>query len=199
MKLKLKVSKRNPNKVYLYLGGKYFSLINKNLLEKLGLESKSELTEDELNILLNKISEEKAKNYALRLLAFRPRSKKELEERLTNKGFTKETIDRVLQNLQAGELLSDYDYACSIVNHYLNFRLKGKKKIIYELRRRGISDDVITQVTKEISNEDEYQALKKLLEKKNLYKIKDLKKLKARLLRSGYNLDVINKVLSEAQ
>lgn len=199
MKLKLKPNKRNPNKLALYLDGRYFTSVSRELLLKLGITTEEELTEEKFKLLDQKANEEKARAYALRLLSYRPRSKNELIERLTKKGFSQELASQVAENLEREDLVSDYEYAKSIVRHYLHFRLKGRHKIIYELRRRGIAEELITQVLKEISPEDELQALKKLLAKKAVDKTQDLSKLKARLMRSGFSLNLINKVLGEAR
>ncbi len=199
MKLKLRPNRRNPNKLSLYLDGRYFTSLSRDLVLKLGITTDEELTEEQVDLLGLRANEEKARSYALRLLSYRPRSKNELLERLTKKGYPQEIIRKVVENLAKENLISDYEYAKSIVRHYLNFRLKGRHKIIYELKKRGISEEIINQVLKEINPEEELRALKTLLAKKLMSKTQEPSKLKARLMRSGFSLSLINKVLHETR
>ena len=78
------------------------------------------------------------------LLAHREHSRKQLADKLAQRGFERDDIDCALDELQADNLLNDERFAES----YLQQRMQkgfGPLRIRHELRDRGISDDIIRQ------------------------------------------------------
>ena len=87
---------------------------------------------------------EKAKNAALRLLAYRSRSEKEIRRRLQGR-FTDEAIDRTLHNLRRQGLLDDAAFAREWREKRERFRPRGPGVIRQELRRLGVDSEIIRE------------------------------------------------------
>ena len=75
------------------------------------------------------------------MLARREHSRTELERKLDARGFPPPLIGEVLDSLENENLLSDLRFTESFVVHR-TARGQGPLKIRYELRERGVSDDL---------------------------------------------------------
>ena len=77
---------------------------------------------------------------ALRLLGVRARSRHEMRERLTRKGFDADTVDEVMTRLDKHQLLDDTDFAAEWVrSRHLN---SGKGRVALGGTRRAKADAV---------------------------------------------------------
>ena len=100
------------------------------------------------NIRANQL--QKAKNYAFLLLKFRPRSEKEISERLKIKKFDTEVIRKTILFLKEKSFLNDSYFA----KVWLESRIKkplGLKKLRLELRQKGVDKEIIDSQIEEIS------------------------------------------------
>ena len=78
------------------------------------------------------------------LLARREHSRTDLGRKLAQRGFSELLIGEALDALEAENLLSDLRFTENYVLHR-TARGQGPLKIRYELRERGVSDDLATQ------------------------------------------------------
>ncbi len=85
----------------------------------------------------------KAKNAALRLLAYRSRSEGEVRHRLQGR-FTVEVIDRTLSDLRRQGLLDDAAFAREWREQREKFRPRGSGVIRQELQRLGVDREIIS-------------------------------------------------------
>jgi regulatory protein len=86
-----------------------------------------------------------ARNCAMDLLSRREHSRSELTEKLRRREFDADVIEQALDRLQQENLQSDQRYAES----YLYQRAQkgyGPLRIAYELRQRGVHEDLVQQV-----------------------------------------------------
>jgi regulatory protein len=86
---------------------------------------------------------------ALRLLAVRPRSRRELELRLGGAGFEAEEVDAELARLEAVGLVDDEAFARAVVEHELTVRRSGRRAIGSRLAARGVDRGTIETVLAE--------------------------------------------------
>lgn len=84
---------------------------------------------------------ETLKNRALEMLGRRAMSRKELIDKLVQKGEVVEAAEEVADWLEEMRFLNDADYAGLIVRHYAE-KGYGKKRIEQELWRRGIAKEL---------------------------------------------------------
>jgi regulatory protein len=108
---------------------------------------------------------------ALRLLARREHSRKELARKLLQRGFAEIDIEPILDKLIASRALSDLRFAQSYVYARLNKGF-GPVRIAHELRERGVDEDIAKQALMEYQDEFPIMAqrvYKKYRAKERLY------------------------------
>ena len=106
-----------------------------------------------------------AKKYLLRLLRYRPRSRREAESRLKKAGFSSKTIAEVLSYAESHDLIDDEKFAKLWVSDRIALKPKSKRALRAELREKGISDEIIAKVLAEFTL-DERALLRKLAQER---------------------------------
>jgi regulatory protein len=147
----------------------------------------------------------KAKSSALRLLKLRPRSTKELRDRLQQKKFPSDIVEKVISELVGSELLDDEAFAKAWVNWRLSGKPVGLRRIAQELKDKGIdrevSDGLIAAAKEDF---DEYAVVKVIAERRIQQRaqrsvpfLKRKKRVLDYLLRRGFSVDVVSKVIRD--
>lgn len=101
---------------------------------------------------------------ALRLLSYRPRSIREITQRLTKTNADTHTINRVINNLIDQNLLNDQEFAQWWVDQRVKFRPRGNYALTQELAQKGIDREIIDSVL--LSFDAELALAKKLPQSK---------------------------------
>ncbi len=149
------------------------------------------------------ISYDKALAYTHKLFSFRPRSEKELRERLNRRGYNSAVIDRVITEYKQKGSLNDERFAKLWGLSRLQSKPSSLLKIKHELTLKGIDPQTTENVLGELKEDfDEYETAKALAEKRK-YVLAGVDKLKAKkrlfdyLKRRGFSSDITYKVLNE--
>ncbi len=140
-----------------------------------------------------------AQNYALTLLDYRERSQWEIKERMCQKGYTLEIIQKVIDYLKEHNFLNDRRFSEEWTNSSIK---KGfaKKRICYELKKKGIPEDLTQEVVgKLFSKIDEAEIALRVVQKryKTLKDKKDFQRISGFLRRRGYSFSIINRVIEQ--
>ena len=94
----------------------------------------------------------KAHEAALRLLAHRARSERELRTRLGMRGIEPAAIDDEIVRLRAAGLLNDERFAEAWVEDRQRFAPRGRRMLRYELLGRGIEPSTVDSATGEVDD-----------------------------------------------
>lgn len=145
-----------------------------------------------------KIEVLKAYTRALRYLSYRPRSEKEIRDRLMRKNFDPLIIDKVIEKLKEDKFLNDTEFAEWWIDQRQEFKGKSKYVIKNELSEKGIDKQTI-ETTLDTAKDD-YETAKELFEKKkrrfeNYTGDEYIKKVTGFLQRKGFSWDIIQKIL----
>ena len=105
------------------------------------LYSGRELTEEEYRQVCSASSLAMAKTRAMQMIGARAMSKKELLDKLVEKGESPENAETCVRWLEGLNLLDDSEYAAMIVRHYSS-KNYGINRIKNELYRRGIPKEL---------------------------------------------------------
>ena len=141
-----------------------------------------------------------AKVVALRLLKIRPRSIGELKEKLKIKGFSQTEIESAVFDLTASGLLDDRAFTKSWINYRLA-RPFGFRRIIQELRAKGVDQEIIEQAVAEVQGSYDPQDVARQLAQRRWQRLpaidagKKNKRVLDFLLRRGFYADVSLKVI----
>lgn len=90
---------------------------------------------------------------ALRLLAARPRSGQEIQQRLRQRGFDAETADREVRRLRMAGLTDDAQFADAWVESRQRQAPRSARALTAELRAKGIDRDIAGDATADVDDE----------------------------------------------
>ena len=93
------------------------------------------------------------RGYALRLLNYRARSRKEMLERLEKKGFDQDHIKNVMDFLERTKLINDEALASDLYRQSTERKYLGCRGVRMFLFRRGIPKDLIDKTMSEHTGE----------------------------------------------
>ncbi|MDD5439955.1 MAG: regulatory protein RecX [Candidatus Omnitrophica bacterium] len=143
----------------------------------------------------------KARQYAHLLLRVKPRSERDIAERLAAKGFDDGIITSVVRQLAAEGAVDDRALARMWVEKRLLGNPRSSSLIKQELVDQGIGEDVADQVLKAEPVDDRAQARRVIDETKKRLTGMSGEKMKKRLfdalLRRGFSEELAEGLLSE--
>lgn len=189
---KLVLSNGKEMKVYEDVILKY------DLLLKKDIDAKTIIEVQEAN------KEYEAYYMVLNSLKRRAKTVKECREYLVKKEYDDEIINRVIDKLVKQKYLDDERYAYSYLNEQLIMTKNGPKKIMVNMRKKGLSEDIINVVITEYSKEEQEEKITKIIN----YSIKTnrskgpfvlKKKIITKLKLEGFDDDLISKCLNRVE
>ena len=146
-----------------------------------------------------------AQSYCLRLLTARARTRGELTERLTQRGYTEDVIDVVLGRLAKAGLLDDAEFAREWVRSRQLNAGKGRRALAVELRNKGVDAEIIAEALAGIDADTERRRAEELvaarLRRERLVdgdEMKVTRRLVGMLARRGYSSAMAFDVVSVA-
>ncbi len=181
---KLEYQRRDPNRVNVFVDGKFAVGINVNDVIKLGLINNQEISQEELNKIIENSNFGKAFNAAINFLSFRPRSEFEIRQYLKKKKV--DDVEGIIEKLRQLGQVNDEEFAKWWIEQRNTFRPKGKRALEMELRRKGIKTKV------EVGNEEEL-AMKAIKRKLPMPKEKVFRFLASR----GFSFDTIENIVEK--
>ncbi|MBS5306333.1 recombination regulator RecX [Clostridium tertium] len=194
---KIEVQKRNKERVNIYIDNEYSFSLSTELVYKEGLKTNENIDLEKIKSIAKEDDYIKCKNAALKIVEKSYKSEKELKDKLLLKGYDNLTIDKTLNFLKEYNFLSDTNYVKMYVKD--KSRLQGKKKIKYDLIKKGINDKLIEEEISNIDEDEEREvaynmALKKynVLSKRESDKYKLSQKIYRFLLSKGYDYDIVS-------
>ncbi|MFA5576839.1 MAG: RecX family transcriptional regulator [Tissierellaceae bacterium] len=201
MKITNIVAQKDKNRVNIYVDGLFSIGIGEEISYKYDLHLGMEVDDDFIKELLQAEEQNRALNQALNYLSYRQRSEREVYQALKRKGFESFYIDKAIEYCKKNKYIDDRSFAESYVKDKVNLSKLGSERIKYELRLKGISNDIIDKVLV-IDKSDQYEAALELARKRmDSYKGDSnnaiYRKLGGYLQRRGYPYETISKVLRE--
>ncbi|HEX7633023.1 MAG TPA: RecX family transcriptional regulator [Candidatus Saccharimonadales bacterium] len=193
----IKQQVKRAGRYSLFVEGKYaFSLSETALLDS-KLASGQELTKEQIDDYKKLSSDDKLYNRTLQWVAMRPRSKWEIEFYLQRKDAPPPLIETILNKLSIVGLVDDAKLAQALVNDRRLLRPTSRRKMIADLRKKHLSQEVIDQAIGH-DNEAEQDALSAVVARKRKQtKYQDDEKLMQYLARQGFGYDDIKTALKK--
>ena len=154
------------------------------------------LDADAYRAFVNKVSDGHALEAAMKYLALRERSVREVKARLRRACYGEETVERVVAALEKHHLLSDARMADAWTAS--RSRKYGRNRVARELRQKGIPDEEVSRALETIPQEDEFRRAldqaRKLLRKFG----GDRQKTVSALIRRGYPWPLARRAAEQA-
>ena len=145
--------KHNKSRVSVYLDGKYAFSLEEVDAYRLKIKIGAVLTEADVEKCNMESNLSKAIAKAADILSRKPATKKEITDKLREKGYDDPVISVAVNELEELGYINDYDYA-RLYMDYAAEKCYGEKKIRYELENKGIDPFITEDVLAERSTPD---------------------------------------------
>ena len=142
--------------------------------------------------------------YVSKLLAQYPRTVKEIEDKLLNKGYNKELIKKTIAFFVENKLLSDKDYALAFLESQIKNRPVGRILLYKKMIKRGLSKELVKKViadyfTSDLEQETAYKLAREKERKlpRDITRKNKFNKIGRYLQSKGFTEDIIWQVLEK--
>jgi len=173
-------------------------LLFKNELMRYSIKENEPLDEKTYEKLVKKTTK-KAKLKAMRLLQQMDRTEKELQMRLLRNGYPEFIADAAIAYVKSYGYINDTEYARRYID--VHKEGKGKLRLMAELCRKGVPNEIAAQALEEMEFEDPKAMIRRLITEKRRHDSfenqKELKRTADFLSRRGFQGSDIWSVLKE--
>lgn len=198
----IKEQLKDEARANIFIDGKYVFAISKTDVVFYNLKVGEELSKDKYDEILENVVLAKAKMVALKFLSYKDRTKREVIRKLKEKEFNKEVTKKTMIFLMNYGYINDKEFSRKFVKNKIVSKGYGKFVVVSELRKKGVSEEIINDVmqgTAELEYETALRFANKKARRLDLTEYKDKQKLYAYLQRRGFSYDIIKNVLVEIQ
>lgn len=199
---------KRPGRLNVFVDGQFVMGVGEAVAADLRLRVGKEMTSEKLLEVAGAEEVQKALDSALLLLEVRARAKREIETRLTQKGYEEGIIEQVIEKLVRLELINDAQFAAAWVEAKTRVggnRPVGRRRLSSELYAKGVAKDQIAEAVGTVSNSDELVLARAAASKKvrTVPTDRDLlqaerRKLMGFLQRRGFGWETVKQVTRES-
>ena len=197
----IKVNKKRPNRRSIFIDGQFAFTVSEGIFFQHNLEEGGELSDKQIKELTTVDEFDKAKQAAVNLLSYRPRSIKEVSNRLVHKGWNKDLADRVTGELVDKGYLNDEEFAAIFARDKAKNKCLGPVALKSELIKTGVAQKIIEQTIEAVySKYPADELIQRLMKKRGIdLDVPLVKKEKQRFInllkRKGFTWDQMESVV----
>jgi len=199
-------SARKDGRYVVHVDGKASTTVSLDVIDRLRLRVGLPVDEGLAAALAEEGAALAAYDRALNMLAFQPRSSRDLRRRLVQKGETEAHAEQAVERLVAAGLLDDAAFARQVARSKLLGQGASRRRLQQELFKRGVERGVADEAIGEVLSDElvdegevvERIARKKLRSLEGLDEPSRRRRLYAFLARRGYDGDVIRRGMAAA-
>lgn len=198
--------KKQKNSYAVYVDEAFAFYLSDDVVLKFGLLTGKRIDEKTVELIASAEALDRAKKIALNFLSYRPRSSKEVIDRLRRKGFATDLAKKVVQHFQSLHMMDDTEFARMYIRDKLKGKPMGKVLMRHHLLEKGVAPQIIERALREyISEEEQQEAASQLAAKRlrlsgerlaKLDPARRRKRLTDYLLRRGFSSEVASKAVS---
>lgn len=192
---------RDPETVSIEIDGQFALILPSIIALELGLHAGGELDVAAVSELTTIAEAEQATSAALHFVAYRPRSEREVRDRLRRRGFTAEAVDTAISRMRGWRYIDDSAFAEFWVENRVEHAPRGRRKLEAELRTKGVEREVVNQAIEHAALHELEDAL--ALARKRLSALREFdeatqrRRLSGYLARRGYDWPVVRSTLEQ--
>lgn len=185
--------KRDKKRVNIFFDGEFAFGISR--IVAAWLQVGQNLTDEQISKLISEDQDEIAYQRAIKLITYRDRSIAEIRQSLHQKQIPEEIIENVINRLGENGLLDDKRFANLWIENRNEFRPRSHRMLALELRKKGISEDIISQVLENTTADEElaHKAAQKQIRRYMTLEWQDFRrKLGSFLARRGFSYETVD-------
>jgi regulatory protein len=194
----LEPQKNNPERINVYIDDQFAFGISRFV--GAWLKRGDKIGDAKIQELLDEDQREKALQRALHFIAYRPRSEKEVTDKLAALDYDEAIIDVVMQELNEKNYLNDQRFAQDWIESRCASKPRSHRYYSYELKKKGIPEEKINQALQAAPPEDElaYKLGNKYVQRYAGLSNDDFKKkMQGVLARRAFSYDVIRQTINK--
>lgn len=197
------IQQRHPSRRSIYVDGEFFAGVNREVVVLLKLKAGQTVHPEDLRRILEREEDVRVREQVLRWLEISPRTRRQLADRLRQKGVEDAAAVRVLDRLQAAGVINDETYAREWVRSRSRNNAMGRRRLSAELAKRGVDwDDAQAVLDEEAPGSDagacETLALGKAAGYRRLPRETARRRLTGFLARRGFSGEDVRRAVNAA-
>jgi regulatory protein len=195
--------KRDPSRCSIFIDGAFALGVGADVVLALGLAPGDRVNAEQLRRAAIAEERRRVETAALAYLSARPRSRREVEQRLARRGFDRDLVSAVLNHLTSLGYLDDATFARGWVEARGDRRPTGTRRLAADLRARGVGSEAIDSALA-MRDEPTEAALAEALARKRLAALRAVpaheqaRRLLGILLRRGFRGDLARSAVARA-
>lgn len=198
----VKLQNKNKNRVNVYINDEFSFSCSKEIVYSYNICKGKSIDLSYLKSIIEEDNYIKCKSAALRIIERNYKTEKQIKDKLTDKLYDAKTIERTVDFLKEYKFIDDFKFVKLYIEEKIN--RCGKKKIKYDLIKKGISEHIIEDQFESIDIINYEENALKLAKKKydSLVNNGDngnsiYRKLGNYLVRNGYDSSLVKKMLNK--
>ena len=184
----------------VYIDQEFAFVLYKSELRLYNLSVGQELCENTYEEIIHTVLPKRAKLRAMNLLQKKRYTEKQLADKLKEGFYSQEIIEEAIAYVRSFRYVDDLQFALDYITYHE--ASESERKMSYSLLQKGIDKEVIKQAFDKWRAlggcQNEQDMIRSLLEKKQYHfdcEAKEKQKIYAFLLRKGFSVENVNKVL----
>ena len=194
---KLERQKHDKTRVSVFVDEEYAFSCKDEIIVEFNIKKGMNVNELPLEKIKKEDDFSRAYSYAYKSVLRSDKTEKQIFDALKKNEFEENIIEKVIERLKENDLINDIKYAEYAV---CAFRGTGKRGIIYKLKQRGLSDEIINLAIEKIDEDDQVKEACELIRKKTKQgedKYKQNLRIKRYLLQRGFEWDTIDEAMEK--
>lgn len=139
---------RRKGMTALYIDGEYAVSVDTVTFMSSSYKMGSDITDEQLYDLIQSSNINRAKEKALYLIEYRPRSRKEIEDKLIPL-YGEDAAEQALERLEELGLIDDESFARRYAEQLFENKHFSSSRVYYELLKKGIDKTIIDDIIEE--------------------------------------------------
>lgn len=164
----MRMRRGRPERFLVTLDDGQELLLTPEIVLKFAIAPQREFPDEAFLKILEEDALRQAKDQALRYLAVRPHSRRELFRKMREKGYRPAVIERALADLAKIDLINDEQFARLFIQNELLLRPSGRTLLRQKLMQRGIEKEMVEHLLAELFPESLEEEFVRRLAKKFL-------------------------------
>ena len=186
-------------RVDVYADGEYIMSVSEDAALEAKLRVGMELNEKALLQVEHSIALSRAKNKAYNYLNYGDMSEQKLFQKLCRCGFDDGIAAECVGKMRDMGFVNDVRYAEALADSLANYKLYGPRRIMQELRQRGIDFETAQSALDGLKTDfsESIKALARGKLRRDMSSPREIQRLIAALIRYGHDYEMIKSSLSE--
>jgi len=147
-------TQKQRGRVDVYVDGALACDLARSVAAAHGLRPGGAIAQEQIEAIVAADRRRAALDAAAAMLARRPRSEREVRQRLKQQKFEPALIDETVGRLVAAKLLDDAEFARAWTESRERHSPRGRRLIVQELRANGVEASIAERAAAEVSDED---------------------------------------------